>query len=260
MINLTDILTTTKNNFWLVYFNVRFRLSNKYRASVFGYLWSLMNPLLILITTAFVFSNIFGKNFYDFFITLSCGMIPWLIFSNSVNSSTNIFFENEALIRKIKVPKFIFPLINVISLFIEYFLVFIFYLILVYLKFNLNFSFLFLLISFFLFFVFVYSVSLIVSILTVIFRDMANIVNSLIQVLFFLTPIIYDKSSVFGGLDLLMKINPLSYILDLFKDPILNQKIPDLFSLFIVLVINCLLCLIAYYFYSKTHKKIVFSL
>ena len=84
------------------YFSAFFEISknefkDKYKGTYLGYFWSLLNPTVVMLTTAFVFSNLFNKNFFDFLLLIVSGMVPWLYFANSVNHANASFIKNIRL-------------------------------------------------------------------------------------------------------------------------------------------------------------------
>ena len=95
--------------------NILFRLVAqqiilRYRRTALGFLWTLINPLMMMSVMALVFSQLFKEDLKTFAIALFAGMIPWNFFSSVVSQSTTVYINNEGLIKKIYIPKMIFPL------------------------------------------------------------------------------------------------------------------------------------------------------
>lgn len=82
----------------------------RYRRTALGYLWTLINPLLMMSIMAMVFSTLFKADLKSFAVFLFAGMIPWNFFSAVITQSGASFINNEGLIKKIYLPKVIFPL------------------------------------------------------------------------------------------------------------------------------------------------------
>ena len=89
---------------------VRQQLILRYRRTALGYLWTLINPLLMMSVTAVVFSTLFKLELKTYAVFLFAGMIPWNYFNSSVVQSGSSFINNESLIKKIYLPKSLFPL------------------------------------------------------------------------------------------------------------------------------------------------------
>jgi ABC-type polysaccharide/polyol phosphate export permease len=82
----------------------------RYRRTALGYLWTLINPLLMMSVTAIVFAFLFKIDLKTYTVFLFAGMIPWYCFSSIVTRSGGSIINNEGLIKKIYLPKIIFPL------------------------------------------------------------------------------------------------------------------------------------------------------
>jgi ABC-type polysaccharide/polyol phosphate export permease len=91
----------------------------RYRRTLLGYFWSLINPLLMMSIMAVVFATLFKADLKTFTVFLFTGMIPWNFFSAVVIQSSHAFINNESLIKKIYLPKMIFPLSLCVSLLVD---------------------------------------------------------------------------------------------------------------------------------------------
>ena len=93
-------------------------LKVKYRRSFLGYLWSLLNPLMMMMVMTVVFSFMFRSNIENFPLYLICGNTLWAFFNESTNMAMGSVLSNGALIKKVYIPKFIFPVSRVLSSFV----------------------------------------------------------------------------------------------------------------------------------------------
>jgi ABC-type polysaccharide/polyol phosphate export permease len=183
----------------------------RYRRTVLGYLWTIINPLLMLSVMALVFSILFKEDLKTFAVFLFAGMIPWNLFSSVVTQSGTAFINNEGLIKKIYLPKAIFPLSIAFALLIDCFLSFAsLFLIILTLGGSFSWSLLFLPVSFALLFLFAMGAGLIMSIATIFFRDLQHVVLIAMQGLFFLTPILYKQDALAGKVAWLVGLNPVT--------------------------------------------------
>ena len=89
-------------------------LKIKYRDSTIGFLWSLANPLLLIIVYTFVFNHILKGGIPNFTYFLLIGILPWNFFAQSVMMSTGSILENGGLIRKVAMPMEVFPVATVL--------------------------------------------------------------------------------------------------------------------------------------------------
>ncbi len=186
----------------------RKELKVKYKNSVLGFFWSLLNPILMMLVFTVIFTivlpikNIGGiTNFPLFFLA---GFLPWNFFSATVTSSTTSIVGNGALIKKVFFPRELLPvsigLANLVNFALELLVFFLFIIVtgLVgdpkYLEFYKFAPYLLILIP--ILFVFTIGVSLLVASLNVYMRDVQHFIGILLMVTFYATPIIYPISIV----------------------------------------------------------------
>ena len=93
-------------------------LKVKYRRSFLGYVWSLLNPLLMMCVMTLVFSYMFRFDIPNYPLYLITGQTLWTFFNESTNMSLYSVLQNGALIKKVYIPKFIFPISRVLSSFV----------------------------------------------------------------------------------------------------------------------------------------------
>ncbi|WP_302163364.1 ABC transporter permease, partial [Veillonella seminalis] len=90
-------------------------IKKKYRRSVLGILWSMLNPILMMLITAMVFSNLFRFDIKNFALYLLTGQIIFTFYAEATNFAMGSILENGALIKKVYIPKYLFPLSRVAS-------------------------------------------------------------------------------------------------------------------------------------------------
>jgi ABC-type polysaccharide/polyol phosphate export permease len=256
-------------NFFSELYKFRYALSQlviqqlilRYRRTALGYLWTLINPLLMMSVMAVVFSSLFKSDLKTFAVFLFGGMIPWTYFSSVVAQSSSSLINNEGLIKKIYIPKGIFPLSIALGLMIDSLFSFValFFIILA-VGGSLSLGLLFLPVSFLLLFLFAFGVGLILSIATVFFRDFQHIINIALQGLFFLTPILYKHEHLDGKLGLLVSLNPVTPYISLFRAPLVEGSFPDINILIQTTVISVLAVLIGLLVFLSHDKKIIFRM
>jgi ABC-type polysaccharide/polyol phosphate export permease len=237
------------------------QLTLRYRRSALGFLWTLINPLVMMSFMAIVFSSLFKTDLKTFAVFLFSGMIAWNFFNSVVTQSSSSFLMNESLIKKIYLPKVIFPLSIAISALIDSVLSFIsLFVIIIVLGGSLSWALLFLPISFVLLFIFSVGIGLLISIATVYFRDLQHILLIAIQGLFFLTPILYKANSLEGKVGWLVSLNPVTPFIALFRTPLIDSTVP---SMFIITQTACLAFLaigIGVLLFLRYEKQIVYRL
>ena len=187
----------------------------KYRRSFLGYVWSILNPLLIMIVMTVVFSKIFQGSISNFPVYLFCGNQLFSFMSRSTSMAAVSVSSNSALIKKTYVPKFVFPVTTVLSCAVE--LVFsLIALLLVMLVTKAPFTWNILLFPFVLIqlCVFCIGLGLFLAQANVFFRDVEFIYSAILTAWMYLTPIFYPLESIQSNLAFLIRhFNPMySYV------------------------------------------------
>lgn len=240
---------------------VRQYLVLRYRRTVLGFVWTLVNPLLMLSVTALVFSTIFKLDLATYSTYLFAGMVPWTFFSTSTTQACGSLISNEGLIKKIYLPKIIFPLSVCVGNLFDSLLSFValFILIAVFGS-TISWALLFIPIAFILIFLFTLGFSLALSTLTVYFRDVQYVVGILLQAVFFLTPIIYKRDGLSGWAADLVALNPLLHFIDLFRLPLYQGVLPHASTILAAVSMSLLSLGVGALVFVKHEKKIVFRL
>ena len=245
----------------VLYQLVKQYLRLKYRRTILGYFWTLLNPILMILVLGIVFSSLLKKEFSNFLLILFAGLIPWNMFSQIVTQSLITFLNNEELIKKIYIPKILFPFSVSIAISIDSLIFFIVIFPITFLiGAKLSLALLILPLSYILLFIFSFAISLIGSLICVFFRDFQWLVPVLLQALFFLTPILYEKVNVSEFLAYFNYINPLSPFISIFKDPIYYGIFPDIETFLIAFTIAFSSLIISLLIFVKFQKNIIYRL
>jgi len=215
-------------------------LKVKYRGSFLGFFWSLLNPVLIMLVYSFVFSIVLRQGIKEFEVFLLCALLPFNFFSNSVNYGAGSIISNANLVKKIYFPKEIIPLSIVLSNLINFLLeLLILFVVLSIFRYKF-YTYIYLLPVIIIVQVFFVSgISLLVSSLNVLFRDLQHLVSILMMVWFFGTPIIYPLSMVPERFQFIMQINPMAVFATFYRNIFYYVKYPEGFqwpSLWIILI------------------------
>lgn len=233
----------------------------RYRRTLLGYFWSLINPLLMMSIMAVVFATLFKADLKTFTVFLFTGMIPWNFFSAVVIQSSHAFINNESLIKKIYLPKMIFPLSLCVSLLVDSMLSFLtLFLIILAIGGTLSWAVLFIPVAYVLLFLFAFGISLMMSVVTVFFRDLQHIIIIAMQGLFFLTPIFYKRDAISGSIQWLIQFNPITTFIDLFRTPLYYSTLPSLTVILQAIALVVVAMTLGLFFFLKHEKKVVFRL
>ncbi len=251
--------------FWPVVQNMVVQdLRVRYQRSFMGFLWTLVNPLLMMFTLSMVFSQIMPMRMGDggsYTLYLLAGMVPWGFMAGSITEASTCIIQNEVLIRKIYVPKLVFPLVRVlINLATSMFSLAALFLVLVPLGARPSPAMLFLPVGVALTFVFTLGLSLIVATANTFFRDCGHLVGVFIQAWYFATPIIYPLSQFPEDLRWRFWLNPAFYFVEMFHDVLNAGRLPRLDVVLIAAVLAAVSLGVGYATFKANEDKMVFRL
>ncbi|MBN1069071.1 ABC transporter permease [Clostridium botulinum] len=200
----------------------------KYRNSVLGIVWSMLNPLLVMVVLTFIFSNIFKSSIPNFPVYCLSGRLIYDFFSQATNQSMNSITGKSSLIKKIYVPKYLYPLSRVISSFIISLISFIpLIAIMIITKVKVTkmiaFSFYPLISLFFI----ALGLGLILATINVFFRDMQHLYSVVLLIIMYMSAIFYSPSIINHKYAFVLKLNPIFPVISTFRDCVLYGKITD---------------------------------
>jgi len=182
----------------MVFSLVKRDLKGRYKGSVMGFLWTLLNPLLQLMVYTFVFTIIMPSGVEKFYLFLFVALVPWLFFSSCLGTGTTVIFAQQEMVKKIYFPRQILPISFTISQFVNMLLSFVVIFVVVLfsgVKVNLL-GVLCLPVVMIVQFVLCLGITFLVSALTVYFRDLEYILSIISMAWMYLTPILYPIENV----------------------------------------------------------------
>jgi ABC-type polysaccharide/polyol phosphate export permease len=206
-------------------------LKVRYRRSVIGVVWTMLQPLLTMGVLYVVFSRFFHQAFdlYGYPVYVLAGILFWNFFQQGIVASMNSLRGNASILRKLPVPIAVFPVATVISGVVNLLFALVpLTLIMLVTGFPFSASMLFLPVSIALAALFTLGAGLLLSPLAVLFSDVTELVGVGLTLLMYLTPIFYPIAIVPEELRFVVRFNPVRSILEVFRDPIYFGKIPPL--------------------------------
>ena len=232
----------------------------RYKRNVLGVLWSLLNPLLTMLIMTMVFSFLFRYQIANFPVYLLSGLIIFGFFNESTNQAMGAIISSADILKKVYVPKYVFPLSRVLSSLV-----------------NLGFSFLAFLLVFTITraplhwtivlvpipivytFIFALGIGMLISSLAVFFRDITYLYPILLTLLMYLTPLFYPISILPEQLQPFIGLNPMYHFIDYFRSVALNGVVPDLWANVVCIgfALSALCCGV-YVFMSKQDRYILY--
>jgi len=204
----------------------------KYRRSVLGYIWSVLNPLLIMIVMTIVFSSMFSRNIENFPVYLFCGQLLFNFMNSSTHQATASITGNASMLKKTYVPKYIFTVAKVTSCAVD--MVFSFgALLIVMIVTRAGFSWYNLLFPFVIIqlYLFCIGLGLFLAQASVFFRDVEFIYNAVTTAWMYLTPIFYPIESLGEALrNVITSFNPMYFYVTQFRDLIYIGQLPSAYN------------------------------
>ena len=202
----------------LIHSLVARELKARYRGSVLGLFWSFVNPLLLLLVYSFVFTVVLPAahppDLQPFALFMFCGILPWTWFSSSLLEASNVLIAGGNLIRKVLFPAEVLPLVTVFAGLVHFCLglpilaAFLIYYRVPLVAADLAWFPVIVLIQLLL----TAGLALLVSALTVHFRDVRDLLSNVLTLWFFATPIIYALSQVPGPIRRFLNLNPFTHL------------------------------------------------
>lgn len=236
-------------------------LRMRYRRSVLGILWTLLNPLLTMSTMAVAFSIIFDVEIRKFCIYLFSGLLPWGMISGAAVIGSSSIINAEGWFKKVYVPKMMFPLIAIVTELVNFFLgLASLFIIVAIASFPVSATLLYLPLNILILFVFCLGLAVLAGVVSTYFRDMINIVQVVFSALFYATPVIYYIDRMPAWVRPLLGLNPCYQFVKLFQDTIYYSAAPQPGEFAAAGTTAALTLSLAFFVLMKTEKYLVFRL
>jgi ABC-type polysaccharide/polyol phosphate export permease len=191
-------------------------LKARYRGSLLGFFWSFVNPLLLLLTYGLVFTYMLpvGRqpDLEPYFLFLFCGILPWTWFGSSVLEASGVLIAGGNLIKKVLFPAEVLPVVTVLANLVHFLFGLPILLAFLAVMGHLTPWALLLPLVILVQLILTVGLALLVSALTVHFRDIQNILSHLLHIWFFSTPILYSYAAVTPTMRRVIRLNPMTHI------------------------------------------------
>ena len=231
----------------------------KYRRSVLGILWSLLNPLLMMIVMAAVFSYMFRFQIEHFPVYLILGTILFDFMNRSTTGAMSSILDSQSLIKKIRIEKIVFPLekvlfelVNLGLAMIAALLVMLFFRVAPSLHALWGLPFLIVTLT-----VFCTGLSLLISALSVFFRDVMHLWGVLITAWTYATPLFYPFEMLPDWMQMIMQFNPMYHYILFFRDIMMWNANPGILETGICLGMAVITFLVGFVVFRKTESKFI---
>ncbi len=236
--------------------SVKKDIGGKYKHSFFGILWSFINPLLQIAVYAIIFPLIIRNNIPNYTVFMVCGLIPWNFFSTTISRSTWVIVDNGNIVKKVYFPRAILPFSLVLSETINFLISSIIMLTFT-LAYGMGVS------KYILFYpiliivqdVLMIGLSFIFSAITVYMRDIQHFIGVILQLLMYATPVVYSVETIPENFRWILKWNPMTYIIEGYRNILYNQTMPNMKMIGIIFLIGLAVSFIGYFIFQKLQKR-----
>lgn len=233
----------------------------RYKRSVLGFLWVMLNPLLMMLVLSMVFSGLFKVRTPNYTSYLLSGIILWNFFSQSTTTSVVSLIANSRLIKKIYIPKAVLPLSVVLSAVVNFLFSLVPLFFIIYLTGAPLGSRLYLLpVVLVLVGLFSFGIALLLSTLTVFFHDTIYIYDVLLMVWMYMTPIFYPESIIPQKFLFIFHLNPFYYYLAIFRGALYLDVSFVSAKLLYGFLFSLASMTVGWFFYSANKDKIIYHL
>ncbi|WP_317618713.1 ABC transporter permease [Dickeya oryzae] len=218
--------------------NVKREFQSKYRNSLLGALWTVLNPLAMIVVYTVIFSHVMKTKLstsdgaYSYSIYLCAGILFWGLFSDIVGRAQTVFIDNANLIKKINFPRLCLPVIIVLNSLVNFSIIFSIFTIFLLLSHSFPGWIYFSLIPvMFVLVLFAIGLGITLGVLNVFFRDVGHFFGIFLQFWFWLTPIVYPSSILPENVKVYLNLNPLAGIIASCQSILVQHIWPDWWGL-----------------------------
>ena len=222
----------------------------KYRNSMLGAAWTVLNPLAMILVYTVIFSRVMRarlpgvNNAFAYSIYLCAGVLTWGLFAEITGRSKNVFLEHANLLKKISFPRICLPFIVVGSAWLNFAIIFGLFTIFLVVSGNFpGWTYFSLFPVLILQTAFSIGLGMVLGVLNVFFRDVGQLFDVVLQFWFWLTPIVYSTSILPERVQSLMDLNPMARLAVAYQMILLSDKTPDWIFLWPVALLSTLLCI-----------------
>ena len=229
-------LATFYDRRWLIKYLVQRQMASSYRGSYLGLVWTFLSPLLMVAIFTLVFSEVLGLRFREvtgdstlnFGLYLYCGLLPFLAYQQALTQGVNVIRRNSDLVERVVFPLEILPLTTVITSLIQnFFGVPALMLVLVLLEHRLEWTALMLPLVMVPQLVFTLGLGYLMAVAGTYVPDIREALRGVVRATFFITPILWPAERVPESFRFLVDYNPLAFLVEAYRNLILDGKLPD---------------------------------
>jgi lipopolysaccharide transport system permease protein len=244
--------------------SVKREFQSKYRNSLLGATWTVLNPLAMIVVYTVIFSQVMHNRLpgvdstFAYSIHLCAGVLPWGMFVEIVGRAQTAFIDNANLLKKLSFPRLCLPVIVVVNAFINFAIVFGLFTVFVLVTGNFpGVSYLAVVPLLFLLTLFAIGLGITLGVLNVFFRDVGQFFGIVLNFWFWLTPIVYAINILPKSVQAGMQFNPMAPLIEAFQVVMVQGRWPEWPQLWLVALLGVLLCLSGFSLFRKHAGEMV---
>ncbi len=243
---------------WLAMLLAAKEVKIKYKSALLGWAWSFLNPLVLMVIFSFVFTFIMKVGVEKFPVFLLTALLPWFFTSFSLSQAVVLIVDNASLLKKAYFPYEVIPfsamIANLVNFVISLFVLFVF---LLYFHCYPTVYWCFLPLVVVTQSIFVLGICLAAAAMHTMFRDVKYIIEMILLVWFYASPIFYPLSFVPEKIRFVFYLNPMSLFIVLYRDILLYGNKPDMRIFLITIIVSLFCCIIGNLIFSHYKKFFV---
>jgi len=232
--------------------SVKREFQSKYRNSMLGVAWTVINPLAMIVVYTVIFAQVMRTrlpgvdNTFAYSIYLCAGVLTWGLFAEITGRAQNIFLEHANLLKKLSFPRLCLPIVVILNAMLNFFIIFGLFTIFLLITGNFpGWPYLALIPLLVIQITFSIGLGITLGVLNVFFRDVGQLFGVVLQFWFWLTPIIYSISILPESMRTIMAFNPMAELMVAYQAILVNGQWPQWHSLWLVTLLAVLLCVMA---------------
>jgi len=239
---------------------IKREIAGRYKQSILGYFWVVLNPFFQMAVMTVVFSKIMRVSIpgVPYFLFLYIGLLPWTFFTNALSSAMGELVGMGSLIKKIYFPRELIILATMLAKIVDLFLaslIFVLFMIIFRQPTKIWLDLLVIPFIFSIQFIFALGIGLFVSALNLFYRDVQYLMNLILMLWFYLTPVIYPVEMVPDKLKIIFSLNPMSVLINAYRQTILGGTLPNLPHLAVAAIVSLMALIIGWGIFKKLEGR-----
>lgn len=234
-------------------------LKSRYKGSVLGFFWMFLNPLLQLMVYTIVFSAIMRMDIEQYYLFLFVALIPWTFFSTCLSAGANVVIAQQDMVKKIYFPREVLVVSFVTAQLVNMLLSFIVVFGVVFISgrgINIQ-ALLYLPLIIVIEYILALGFTMLISALTVYFRDLEHIMSIISMAWMYLTPIMYPVEMVPERFVNIFYLNPMTSIILAYRDILYNGQIPQMSDLLNAIVMGVAFLVVGCVTFNRLQRRFV---